>query len=45
MGDDVRELLGCEDVVEPSKDGLLGPVLDADSAGHVVDEMIFDIGA
>ena len=43
LGDDVRELFGAEDVVEPGKDGLLRPVLDAYTTGHVLDQVVLYI--
>ncbi len=43
LGDDVRELFGSEDVVEPSIDGLLRPVLDAYTTGHVLNQVVLNV--
>ena len=43
LGDDIRELFGGKDIVEPSEDGLFRPVLDAYATGHVLDQMVFDV--
>lgn len=43
QGDDKWELLGGEDVADPGIDGLLWPVGDADTGGHVLDQMVSDV--
>ena len=43
LGDDEWELLGGKDVVEPGEDSLLGPVGNANTTGHVLDEVVLDV--
>ena len=43
LGDDEWELFCGEDVFEPGEDSLLGPVLNAHTTGHVLDEVVLDV--
>ena len=42
LSDDVGQLLGSEVVSNPGSDGLRGPVLNAHSASHVLNQMVAD---
>ena len=42
LSDDVGQLLGSEVVSNPCSDSLRGPVLNAHSASHVLNQMVTD---